>query len=266
MIEARIHPFRGEAAPLPDAATGERYLKAFWMVEHTRHAAADRAVVEGFETLGPAREVAVEAAMLTILDYSNRRGLVIKEAQGGANDRYYPVDAWFITRWLAAGGVGFALRVLAAVPAWACLEVGHLGIFHVLRKVIAVADDDARDEALRIRADAPLFLRAALAFAYPDEPWAADDLRAAAPKRKTAHLGPVTWSLATTHIDEALLPAILDSMARDKWPFVTDTALYGYTLVHRLGPAAAPHLHRYLGATKDRYAKEHFRAALALVE
>lgn len=205
--------------------------------------------------------------MLAILDYGHRKGIIIKEAQGGANDRYYPVDAWFVTRWLAAGGVAFALRVLAAFAArgWPCLADGHLGIFHVLRKAIAVATDDARDEAARIRADAPLPLRAALAFAYPDEPWALDDLRAATPKRKNARLGPETWALATTRIDEAHLPPILDSMARDAWPFVTDTALYGYTLAHRLGPAAAPHLERYLRLTKDAYAKEHFRHALATI-
>jgi hypothetical protein len=307
---ARVHPMRGESAPMPDADQGARRLALFWKapqqgtkgtlldtwkhgVAHTAepHAAKLRAAIEAFETGAPAKDPDVEAVMLWMLDYWSRRGMVIKEAQGGANDRYYPVDAWFVRRWMAAG-LPFALRVLAAFPKldidvtststeyahaikprageakWWCLEVGHLGLLHVLRRAAVIAPDYAAGvaEATRLREQAPLFLRAALAFVFPDEPFWQTDLRVATPTKKGARVSPEAWGLVTTAIDPDTLPPIIDSMARDGQPFATDTALYGYTLVKRLGDAAAPHLIAYLGFVKGEWAKETAGDALALTE
>lgn len=310
--QARVHPFRGEAAPMPDADAGARWVSLFWKVttfgtqvtqldywkRGVAHAPAPfgdrmRAAIESFEGLAPARDPEIEAVMLAMLDYWSRRGMNIKEAQGGGNDRYFPIDAWFIWRWLAAGGLPFALRVLETFPRvdidasragapdthalaitprdgsrWWCLEVGHLGIFQVLRRVIATSNDYAAGvaEAARIRAQAPLFLRAALAFAFPDEPWWQADLRDATPKKKGARLPAEAWGLATTRVEEAAIAPILDSMARDSQPFATDTAHYGYTLVKRFGDGAAKHLLAYLAVVKDWWAKEQFGDALALTE
>ncbi|MDQ3339519.1 MAG: hypothetical protein M4D80_30510 [Myxococcota bacterium] len=308
---ARVHPMRGESAPMPDADAGGRRLALFlnsplpgtkgtmldtWKhgIEHAEasHAAHMRAAIETFENQAPAKDPAVEAVMLWMLDYWSRRGLVIKDAQGGGNDRYYPVDAWFVRRWQAAGGIPFALRVLEAFPKldfgvdttpkahaqfikpragelkWWCLEVGHLGLLHVLRRAIAIAPDYAKGvaEAERVREQAPLFMRGALAFAFPDEPFCKTDLRFATPTKKGARVSPEAWGLVTTSIDADQLAPILDSMARDSQPFATDTALYGYTLVKRLGDEAAPHLISYLSIVKGEYPKEHFGEALALTE
>jgi hypothetical protein len=306
--ERRVHPFRGEAAPMPDADTGVRFVRALWGqapmpggvafasawrggVAHAGELADPmrRAIAVLEDPNAPAEAPEVEAVILAMLDYANRRGLVIKEAQGGANDRYYPVDAWLVRRWLAAGGGTFALRVLVAFARldvaragtdpsnitasvtrrteehWGCLDAGHLGIFHVLRRALATADDaGAIEEARRIRANASLPMRCAIAFTFPDEPFWEDDLRALTPAKKSARLPPAAWALATTRIGEDALGAVLDSMARDPQPFVTDTALYGYTLVHRFGDAAARHLVAYLRVTKDPWAKEMMGDALAL--
>jgi hypothetical protein len=308
---ARVHPMRGESAPMPDADEGARRLALLWQapqqgskgtmldtwkqgIEHAAdpHAAHMRDAIEAFENQAPAKDPAVEAVMLWMLDYWSRRGLVIKEAQGGANDRYYPVDAWFVRRWLAAGGIPFALRVLEAFPKldfdvtstaktyahsikaragelkWWCLEVGHLGLCHVLRRAIAIAPDYTKGvaEAERIRERAPLFMRGALAFAFPDEPFCKTDVRVATPTKKGARVSPEAWGLVTTSIEADQLAPILDSMARDGQPFATDTALYGYTLVKRLGDEAVPHLIAYLSIVKGEYPKEHFGEALALTE
>ena len=308
---AKVHPFRGEQMPLPDDDEGVRRLVDFWtqregvgdvtqMTFWTRgveyagtYAERLRAAIDIFDNPdSPAKDPDVEACMLVMLDYWSRRSIVIKRAQGGANDRYGPVDAWFVRRWLAVG-LPFALHVLAAFPRldvdmsragqaethtlvikardgdpkWWCLEVGHLGLLHVLRRAAAIATDYAAGvaEAVRIRENAPLFLRAGLAFVFPDEPFWQHDARDAAPKKKGRY-APESWGLVTTRIDEATIPAILDSMARDGQPFVTDTALYGYTLVHRFGDEAAKHLLAYLSVVRDAYGKEHFARALALTD
>lgn len=227
---------------------------------------------------------------MAILGYATRTGIVLREAQGGSNDRYSPIDAWFVRRWLAAGGTTFALRTLAAFPrldiarlgstaadlalvprvrdadAWPCLDIGHLGVFAVLRRALATREDVAGlGEARAIRATASLPLRCALAFTFPDEPFWEEDLRAATPVKR-ARLPAVTWGLATTRVDEAAIAAILDSMARDPQPFVTDTALYGYTLVERFRDAAAPYLLAYLAVVKDAWARERMAGALALTQ
>jgi hypothetical protein len=302
---ARVHPMRGESAPMPDADEGARRLALFWRApmqgtkgtmldtwkQGIAHAVAQqRAAIAAFESNAPAKDPAVEAVMLWMLDYWSRRGLVIKEAQGGANDRYYPVDAWFVRRWMAVG-LPFALRVIAAFTKldagvdttaghaqfikprdgeakWWCLEVGHLGLLHILRRAAVIAPDYAAGvaEATRLREQAPLFLRAALAFVFPDEPFWQTDLRVATPTKKGARVSPEAWGLITTAIDPDTLPPIIDSMARDGQPFATDTALYSYTLVKRLGDAAAPHLIAYLGIVKGEWAKETAGDALALTE
>ena len=68
------------------------------------------------EPATPAEDPEVEAIIMAILGYATRTGIVLREAQGGSNDRYSPIDAWFVRRWLAAGGTTFALRTLAAFP------------------------------------------------------------------------------------------------------------------------------------------------------
>ena len=297
---ARVHPMRGETAAMPDADQGARRLAVFWKTPQqgttmldtwkqgiAQGGALQRAAIEAFESGAPAKDPEVEAVMLWMLDYWSRRGLVIKEAQGSANERYYPVDAWFVRRWLAVG-VPFALRVIAQFPKldvestanrhaikpregeakWWCLEVGHLGLLHILRRAVVVAPDYAAGvaEATRLREQAPLFLRAGLAFVFPDEAFWQTDLRVATPTKKGARVSPEAWGLVTAAIDPDTLPPIIDSMARDGQPFVTDTALYGYTLVKRFGDAAVPHLISYLTIVKGEHAKESFGDALSLTE
>ena len=305
---ARVHPFRGETSPLPDADEGARRLRDWWTrpelfapfckrdywtrgLAHAppELAAWTRSAISLLEdpTL-PAAEPEVEAVLMWMLDYWSRRDLA-SVGQGGSIDRYYPVDAWFVRRWMGRG-VEFALDVLAAFGrfeidgsrsgqpathtlsikrrdgnAWWCLEVGDLGVCHELRRAAAGAKPDG---AGRVREGAPLWLRAAIAFVFPDEPYWEADLADAQPKQKskTPKLGPATWGLVTTRIDEASIPPVLASMAKDDQPFATDTALYGYTLVHRLGDGAAPHLLGYLASVRGAYAKEWFAEALALTE
>jgi len=308
-MHPRVHPFRGESAPMPDADEGAlrverwRRSKLFKNLEAWErgvgHAsppydAMMQSAIDTLASCGPASDPHVEAVMLHMLDYSTRRGMM--DEQGGDNDRYYPVDAWFIRRWRAAGGNAFALRVLAAFPAlgieqlpaarthspptikeselydWRSVREGHLGIFHVLRRAIATSDDynTALTEAVRIRDANPpmLFLRAAIAFAFPDEPFWQDDLRDAQAKVKPKKpLPSQAWGLVTTRIDQAAIPAILSSMAKeDEKPFATDTAGYGFTLVHRFGDGAAQYLIDYLKTMKEMYAKESFAGALALTK
>lgn len=307
---AHVHPFRGDAVTLPAAELGLERLQRWWnappahendpgrrvrWVRGLEHAAepvasACRGAIEILDAPSPAAsDVEAEAAALWMLDQWSRRDLVMPGAYVSANERYAPIDALFVRRWLAGGGIPFALQVLAAFPryeadfthveqnvaaikqrdgaAWWCLEQGHLGLVHALRKAIVASDagEYARGvaEAKRMQEAAPAFVRAALAFAFPDEPFGEAVLRDAQPKSKKGRLGTGAWGLATTKIDVAHLPAILDSMARDSDPWVSYTERYGFTLVHRLGDAAAPYLAAYLEAVRAKSAKEMFAEALA---
>jgi hypothetical protein len=296
----RVHPLRGDDFALPSAADeGLRRIQATWAeigayyqrgIEHAKSPHRERMQTIATElatTPGPARDPETEATLLAMLDYWSRRGFT--EYPGHGNERYAPVDEWFVRRWLAAGGVPFALRALEAFPRidfavitakqhtlsiqdrdgykWWCLEVGHLGVFHVLRRfVVAASDDEYRAgvaEAVRIREHAPLWLRAAIAFAFPDEPFYDTDLAAMAGKKLPVE----SWGLVTTRLaDHAKLAAILDSMRGDSQSWTTETELYGHSLVHRLGDDSAPLLVGFLDAVRGKTAKQAFAEALALCD
>jgi hypothetical protein len=139
-------------------------------------------------------------------------------------------------------------------------------VFHVLRRfAVASAEADYRAgvaEAARIRERAPMWLRTAIAFAFPDEPFYEQDLAMIGGD----HQAP-SWGLVTTRLsDRDALAAILDSMRGDSQSWTTETEHYGLSLVHRLGDAAAPLLVGYLEAVRGKTAKQAFGEALALCD
>jgi hypothetical protein len=244
-----------------------------------------------------AKDPITEATLLVMMDYWSRRGLNNVPGQQGdrANDRYRPVDQWLTSRWVHAGGLPFALDVIAAFPTlttdsslagtaathtltvtrgegrWWCLEVGHLGLLHSLRRWVVAADDVAyenvRTHATTQREHATPWMRAALSFIFPDElAWAKADLALATPKSAKARLPPFTWGLVTTRLEGPPLVRILESMAKDDQPWVTESERYGFSLADRLGDDSAPLLVGYLDLARTASAKAAFAEALALTD
>jgi hypothetical protein len=304
---AKVHPLLGDPVTLPaNTDAGWRVLQV-WRDQTSKY--FERGVPHSDEphrshlkaaldlTAHPtgASDPKVEASLMTMLDYWSRRGLVLKGLQGElGNARYRPVDEWFVDRWLKAGGVPFALSVLAAFPSiaidnsrggradthtlglkdgegkWWALEVGHLSILHTLRRFVIASDDYAVGvrAAETMRESSTDWMRGALSFVFPDEAafYESDALRAI-PKGAKARTPPWSWGLVTTRLsDETRLLEILESVAKDSDPWVTDTQDYGYSLVARLGDDAAPFLVHVLGLTRAKTTKAAFADALALTQ
>lgn len=257
------------------------------------HRARQRAALDQIDRERGASDPQVEASLMTMLDYWSRRGLVIPGVVGEmGNGRYRPVDEWLVARWMKAGGAAFALEVLAAFPSiavdlarsgpadthalslmdgegrWWALEVGHLGVLHTLRRFVVARDDPASGvgNAEAMRREATPWMRAALSFVFPDErEFYEADAKAATPASQKARTPPWSWGLVTTRLsDEARLLRIMESIAKDPDPWVTDTQDYGYSLVSRLGDDAAPLLVHALELVRAATAKAAFCDALAL--
>jgi hypothetical protein len=299
-----VHPLRGDKIPPFGLVEAGGKLLRSWRKETgiywerglahaaTPHLDRMRRALALAERDAPATDAAVEATLLWMLDYWSKRGLV-DECGGAAHDRYRPVDEWFVTRWLA-NGIPFALDVLAAMTRldtdqshcgeeathalatqdraeqrWFQLEQGFLSLLHRLRRGVVVHPDYKAGvvAAAKAREAAPVWLRAGIAFVFPDETafFTADATAAvaAAGKKRTP---PWSWGLVTTRLaDDAQLRAILDSLARDDNSYLTFTQSFGFSLVSRLGDDAAPLLEHALANMRSKSSKQGFGEALALV-
>ena len=70
-----------------------------------------------------------------------------------------------------------------------------------------------------MRCSSPAATRAAIAFAFPDEPFWEADLAASRPKK--GRLAPEAWALATTRVPESLLPEILERAGKTEKGSIT---------------------------------------------
>lgn len=305
--DPRSLPLRGDKIQLPETThDGWERLQAWWSSDGVYFkrgveladasiAASVKAVAAELDGGSPAaHDPVADAALMVMLDYRSRRQLT--DFDGHANERYLPIDQWLVARWIEAGGLPRALEVLTAFTrltvddsragsadthtlcikpgdvSWWALENGWLGPLHVVRRhAVAASGADYRAgvaAASKLRESAPIWMCAALSFAFPDERgFAESDAAASKPKSAKTKSPAWSWGLVTTTLDDpAALARILESMAKDDQPYDSGTLDYADAIADRLGPAAAPLLLGYKAATRSALIKKRVDQALKRID
>jgi predicted DNA-binding WGR domain protein len=264
----KVHPWRGDPAPAPapKADIWKRVGRALGNLEGLRQGVGLTTptlrgpfldLLSRLSTPPPARPLSREqqAMLLALLGYPSQ------ECAEAA--------ALLLHHWVSVGGCAQALEILLASwslelrggffspirwltrrtsPGHMAFEAGHLGPWRVLRQALAVAPaadyDQARARARRAREGAPLALRCALSYAFPEE---AEGVRAdlaeleeqppSGPPWRRVKFPPYGWSLLSCLDDAARAEELLSRYGQE----LADPD-HAYTLLHRLGPAAVPAL------------------------
>jgi hypothetical protein len=289
-LRRHVHPRRGGAPPpLPDdpSAAFARMLEAYGRsaaVWNRSPALADpelgprlRAALDRMDRAvagktPPVTTPEVEGTLLAILSSGPSR------LEGGE----------VLSYWVATAGLSFAIEALAAsrglwidtpggVPRMIFVQADPfpMGLRHWLdlrRRLAAAGEAEwaaARDTAARLRANAPLELRAPLAYLFPDvTAWVEEDTYEALATRKTKKLA---GCLACSLTDSALLNALaaaadpLEALAPRVEPYTADLRGLIFTLVDACGRAAVPLLARLRDRLRDKSVQRDCLTALGLL-
>lgn len=292
-LRRHVHPRRGGAPPpLPDApsAAFARMLEAYgrsaavWTrspaladpeLGPRLRAALNRMDRAGGGKIPPVAAPEVEGTLLAILS-------------SGPSSGPSRLDGEVLSYWVATAGLSFAIEALAAsrglwidtpggVPRMIFLQAdpAPMGLRHwldVRRRLAAAGEAEwaaARDTAARLRTNAPLELRAPLAYLFPDvTAWAEEDTYEALATRKTKKLA---GCLACSLTDSALLDALAaaadppEALAPRVDAYTPDLRGLIFTLVDACGRAAVPLLARLRDRLRDKSAQRDCLTALGLL-